>query len=204
LIDSPNYEVRQALGEQVLLSYVDDMQAMQIIGLKNQFLKAAMDNDAKAFADTVSAVLTRIPYTINETKNENKDEGGESFYHAMLTCIMIAMDFDIIAEKITNLGRIDIVWEHENKAFLIEMKFVDRYTYIKGIDEKTQETTLTKKARPNEEIVKEIDEKVEAALAQIKDKKYYEPYILQKKEVVLVGLVVSTKAQDVKVKFERL
>jgi hypothetical protein len=162
------------------------MQAMQIIGLKNQFLKAALDNDAKAFADTVSAVLTRIPYTINETKNENKDEGGEAFYHAMLTCIMIAMDFNVSSEKITNIGRIDIVWKYQNRIFIIEMKFVDRH-------DKTQEN-----------INKEMDEKVEAALAQIKDKKYYEQYTLAKNEVILVGLAVSTKAQDVKVKFEML
>jgi hypothetical protein len=198
LIDSPNYEVRQALGEHVLLSYVNDMQAMQIIGLKKQFLKAAIDEDEKAFADTVSAVLTHIPYTINNTKNTI--ESGESFYHAMLTCIMIAMGFDIIAEKITNLGRIDIVWEHENKAFIIELKFVDAYHLKKNA--KTGRRTKTKKAHAA--LAKEMNKSLEAALAQIKDKKYYEPYLLAKKEVILVGLVVSTKAEDVKARFEKL
>jgi Holliday junction resolvase-like predicted endonuclease len=96
------------------------------------------------------------------------------------------MDFDVASEYITNLGRIDLVWKYENKVFIIEMKFVDRY-------DKEQEA-----------INKEMDEKVESALAQIKDKKYYEQYMLAKKEVVLVGLAVSTKAQDVKARFERI
>jgi hypothetical protein len=58
--------------------------------------------------------------------------------------------------------------------------------------------------KKQDEINKEIDEKIESALAQIKDKKYYEQYTLAKKEVILVGLAVSTKAQEVKAKFERL
>jgi Holliday junction resolvase-like predicted endonuclease len=186
LIDSPNLEVRKSLAKHVLLSFGDEINDEEIVGLKPQLLKAAIDEDAKTFADTVSAVLTRIPYTINETKNENKDEGGESFYHAMLTCIMIAMDFDVASEYITNLGRIDLVWKYENKVFIIEMKFVDR----------------TDKAQ--EAIDKEMDEKVEAALSQIKDRKYYERYALAKNEVILVGLVVSTKAKDVKARFERI
>jgi hypothetical protein len=99
---------------------------------------------------------------------------------------MIAMDFDVSSEKITNIGRIDIVWKYQNKVFIIEMKFVDRHDKEQGA------------------IDKEMDEKVEAAISQIKDKKYYESYVLQKKEVILVGLAVSTKAQDVKAKFERL
>jgi hypothetical protein len=185
-IDSPNLEVRKSLAKHILLGYIGSTERQRIVGLDSQFLKSALDEDAKAFADTVSAVLTRIPYTINETKNENKDEGGESFYHAMLTCIMIAMDFDVASEYIANLGRIDIVWKYENKVFIIEMKFVNR-------NDKEQV-----------EIGKEMDEKVEAALSQIKNKKYYESYVLQKKEVILVGLAVSTKARDVKSKFESL
>jgi hypothetical protein len=110
----------------------------------------------------------------------------------------------VTSEHITNLGRIGLVWKYENKVFIIEMKFVDRFTYVKTIDEKTDEPILKKKARPDEDVAKEIDEKVEAALAQIKDKKYYERYTLAKKEVILVGLVVTTKSQDVKAKFERL
>jgi hypothetical protein len=78
------------------------------------------------------------------------------------------------------------VWKYENKVFIIEMKFVNR-------NDKEQD-----------EIGKEMDEKVEAALNQIKDRKYYERYALAKNEVILVGLVISTKAKDVKAKFERL
>jgi Holliday junction resolvase-like predicted endonuclease len=99
---------------------------------------------------------------------------------------MIAMDFDVASEYITNLGRIDLVWKYQNKVFIIEMKFVDRNN------------------KEQDEINKEMDEKVESALSQIKDKKYYERYALAKNEVILVALVVSTKAKDVKAKFARI
>jgi hypothetical protein len=174
------------LAQHILLSYVDNAKSEEIVGLSSQFLQSAIDEDAKAFAKTALRIFVHLPYTINETKNENKDEGGESFYHAMLTCAMISMDFDVSSEHITNIGRIDLVWKYENKVFIIEMKFVDR-------NDKEQD-----------EIDKEMDEKVEAAISQIKDKKYYERYALANNEVILVGLVISTKAKDVKARFERI
>jgi hypothetical protein len=201
LIDSPNLEVRKSLARHVLLSFGDEVDE-DIISLSSQFLKSAIDEDAKAFAQTALRVFVHLPYTINETKNENKDEGGEAFYHAMLVCSMISMGFDVTAEKITNLGRVDIVWKYQNKVFIIEVKFVD--IYEKERDETTREIVRTNKVKTDAEIAKEIDEKIESALSQIKDKKYYEQYMLAKKEVILVGLAVSTKAQDVKARFERL
>jgi ACT domain-containing protein len=76
--------------------------------------------------------------------------------------------------------------------------------YKKKRDKKTREIVRTDKVKSDEAIAKEIDDKIESALVQIKDKKYYERYLLAKKEVILIGLAVSTKAQDVKARFERL
>jgi hypothetical protein len=82
---------------------------------------------------------------------------------------------------------------------------VDRYVYGEKIDEKTHEPVIVaKQIRADEEVEKEVDEKVNTAISQIKDKKYYEPYLLQKKEIILVGLAVSSKAKHVKARFERL
>jgi hypothetical protein len=196
--------VRKSLAKHVLLSYVDESERQWIVGLSSQFLKSALDEDAQTFAETILRAFVHLPYTINETKNENKDEGGEAFYHAMLVCSMISMGFDVSAEKITNLGRVDIVWKYQNKVFIIEVKFVDRYTYTEKQNMDTGEMIILKHQRPEADIIKEIDEKVDTALSQIKDKKYYERYTLAKKEVVLVGLAVTTKAQDVRARFERL
>jgi hypothetical protein len=199
LIDSPNLEVRKSLARHVLLSFGDEVDE-EIIGLSSQFLQSAIDEDAKTFAKTALQVFVHLPYTINETKNENKDEGGESFYHAMLVCSMISMGFEVSAEKITNLGRVDIVWKYQGKVFIIEVKFVDAYRLKKsaktGRRVKTKKTTAT--------IAKEMNKSLDEAISQIKDKKYYQQYTLAKKEVILVGLAVSTKSQDVKAKFERL
>jgi hypothetical protein len=117
---------------------------------------------------------------------------------------MIAMDFDVSSEYITNLGRIDLVWKYENKVFIIELKFVDRYIYTEKQNTDTGEMIILRHPRPEADIIKEIDEKIESAIAQIKDKKYYESYLLQKKEIILVGLAVSSKAKHVKARFEKL
>jgi hypothetical protein len=199
IMDSPNREVRQSLSEHVLLSYVGEVESEEIFELKPQLLRVAIDEDAKAFTDTVLAVLTRIPYSINETKNENKDEGGKA-YHAMLVCSMISMGLEVSAEKITNLGRVDIVWKYGNKVFIIEVKFVDMYRMKKS--KKTSRRTKVEKTPAT--VAKEMNKLLDAALSPIKYKMYYESYLLQKKEIVLVGIAVSTKAQDVKAKFERL
>jgi hypothetical protein len=192
--------VRKSLVKHVLLSYIDESERQEIAGLSSRFLKSAIDEDAQVFAETVLRAFVHLPYTINETKNENKDEGGESFYHAMLVCSMISMGFDVTAEKITNLGRADIIWKYQNKVFIIELKFVDAYRLKKsaktGKKVKAEKTPAT--------VAKEMNKALDTALSQIKDKKYYERYTLAKKEVILVGLAVSTKAQDVKAKFERL
>jgi hypothetical protein len=198
IIDSPNWEVKQSLGEHILLSYVNSIKSGKIVGLSSQFLKAAIDEDADAFSKIILQALIQIPYTINKTKGKEWD--GESFYHAILVCIMAAMGFNVHAEELTNLGRIDIVWEHENKVFIIELKFVDAYRLKKNT--KTGRRTKTKKAPAA--LAKEMNKSLDEAISQIKDKKYYESYLLQKKEIILAGLAVSTKAQDVKAKFERL
>jgi hypothetical protein len=195
LLDSPNWEVKNSLSEHVLLSFGDEVDE-EIIGLSSQFLQSALDEDAKAFSETALRVFVHLPYTINETK----DDGGEAFYHAMLVCSMISMGFDVEAEKITNIGRADIIWKYQNKVFVIELKFVDAYRLKKNT--KTGKKTKTEKTPAI--VAKEMNKLLDASLAQIKDKKYYQQYILAKKEVILVGLAVTTKAQDVKAKFERL
>jgi hypothetical protein len=198
IIDSPNWEVRQSLGEHILLSYVGNSKSEKIVGLLPQFLKSAADEDAEAFSKVVLQALIQIPYTINKTKNKSKD--GEAFYHAILVSIMAAMGLNVRTEELTNLGRIDIVWEHENKAFIIELKFVDAHRQKKNT--KTGKLEIVQKSPAA--IAKEMNKSLDEAISQIKDKKYYESYLLQKKEIILVGLAVSAKAQDVKAKFERL
>jgi hypothetical protein len=194
LIDSPNYEVKYSLAQHILLSYVGNSESEKIVGLLPQFLKSAIDEDAESFSKVILQALIEVPYTINKTKD------SESFYHAILVCIMAAMGLNVRSEELTNLGRIDIVWEHENKVFIIELKFVDLYRMKKS--KKTGRRTKVEKTQAP--IAKEMNKLLDASLAQIKDKKYYESYLLQKKEIILVGLAVSSKAKHVKARFERL
>jgi hypothetical protein len=198
LLDSPNWEVKNSLSEHILLSYVSESESEEIIGLAPQLLHSALEENAQTFSDTVLQSFVNIPYTISNAKS--KDADSEAFYHAMLVCSMISMGFDVTAEKITNLGRADIIWEYQNKVFIIELKFVDAYRLKKNI--KTGRRTKTEKSPAA--VAKEMNKLLDASLVQIKDKKYYEQYLLQKKEIILVGLAVSSKAKHVKARFERL
>jgi hypothetical protein len=198
LMDSPNLEVRKSLAKHVLLSYIDESERQEMAGLSSQFIQSALGENAQTFSDTVLQTFVHIPYTISNAKS--KDADNEAFYHAMLVCSLISMGFDVTAEKITNLGRADIIWKYQNKVFIIELKFVDLYRMKKS--KKTGRRTKVEKTPAT--VAKEMNKLLDASLAQIKDKKYYESYLLQKKEIILVGIAVSSKAKHVKARFERL
>jgi len=69
-----------------------------------------------------------------------------------------------LLEKETDKGRIDAVLELPDKIYIIEFKFA-KNTKVKQV------STLSRRA-----------------LKQIKDKKYYEPYLGGKKRILLLGL----------------
>ncbi|MEO1953700.1 MAG: PD-(D/E)XK nuclease domain-containing protein, partial [Campylobacterales bacterium] len=90
----------------------------------------------------------------------------EGYYVSVFYAYLKAMGIDIVAEDITNKGRIDLTIKMPKAIYICEFK-------VDGSD----------------------------ALKQIKDKKYYEKYLDEKKEIYLVGIEFDTKERNI-IKFE--
>ncbi len=95
----------------------------------------------------------------------------EGFYASIVYAYLQALGIDIIGEDITNKGRIDLTLFIENKIYVIEFKV------IKSEGEKN------------------------IALKQIKEKRYYEKYTSQQKEIYLIGIEFSEEEKNI-VNFE--
>jgi len=90
--------------------------------------------------------------------------GREAYYHSLTYLMLRLVGAKSLLEKETDKGRIDAVLELPDKIYIIEFKFA-KNTKVKQV------STLSRRA-----------------LKQIKDKKYYEPYLGGKKRILLLGL----------------
>jgi hypothetical protein len=172
LLASPNCEVEQSLAKQVLLHYVNDsdIDLKKIIDSKKRLINSIVNLKEKNFSSFCSNIMSKIP-----ARNHNNNE---RFYHAVLFSAMEAMAFDVVSEKETNIGKLDIVWKYKNYVAIIEIKFIDS------------------------EDEKQIDKKIDEAIAQIKKKRYYEAYEQEGVNIILIGLVFTRQAEIVKSRFE--
>ena len=88
----------------------------------------------------------------------------EAYYHSLTYLMLRLVGSKPLLEKETDKGRIDAVLELLDKIYIIEFKFATN-TKVKQV------TTLSRRA-----------------IKQIKDKKYYEPYLSSNKRILLLGL----------------
>ncbi|MDR3125139.1 MAG: ATP-binding protein [Endomicrobium sp.] len=101
----------------------------------------------------------------------------ESYYHSLFLLTMKFVGYEVEGEVHTDKGRIDVVLKDKDSVVVIvEIKY----------------------AKENE-----IESRIEEAINQIKDTKYYEKYINRENEVALLAIVFSEK-KEIRCKFERV
>jgi len=86
---------------------------------------------------------------------------AESYYHSLFYMILSLMGVKIDLEVLTDRGRIDGVLEFDDKVYLIEFKYGEPGSKMEKLLEK--------------------------ALLQIKEKKYYERFMSEKKKIILLA-----------------
>ena len=84
----------------------------------------------------------------------------EAYYHSLLLLWLKLLGFEVQGEVSTNLGRIDAVWTWDSRVIVAEVKYAAE-------------------GRP--------EDLAEAALRQISEKKYYEPFMSPGKKVSLLA-----------------
>jgi len=85
---------------------------------------------------------------------------AESYYHSLFYMILSLTGVKIDLEVLTDRGRIDGVLEFDDKVYLIEFKYGEPGSKMEKLLEK--------------------------ALLQIKEKKYYERFMSEKKKIILL------------------
>jgi hypothetical protein len=118
-------------------------------------------------------IVNNIPKFIETLKSilssvsYNIAKTAEGFHHSNVHLILKLLGFDVISEEPTNTGRIDAVIRFAEKIYIIEFKF-------------NKEGDMSKKA-----------------LQQIKEKEYAQKYIIENKEIYLIGISFSNEERNI-------
>jgi len=139
---------------------------------KLNLLKALKEANLEEFKNILISLFASIPYN-NYVKNNIASYEG--YYASVIYAYLASLGLPIIAEDVTNKSRIDLAIKFENKIYIIEFKVK------KDIDN--------------------VQNKENIALKQIKEKKYYEKYLNENKEIYLIGIVFDENERNI-VKFD--
>jgi hypothetical protein len=147
--------------------------------LGEQMLQQILNYDEDGFANNLRKMLADAPYSLKASKSRNKskaeaeNEENEARYHILFQVWMTMLGFNIQSEKSTNRGRIDAVLQQDEVAIVAELKY----------------NATTK-----------IDTLLNQAIAQIREKRYYKPFLDRK--VIILGIAFSGK--DVSCRIEHI
>ncbi|MDR3251801.1 MAG: ATP-binding protein, partial [Tannerella sp.] len=152
----PNEEVRTSFLEYLLNAY-----SAYPVGLVRPLISDMQQHihagDTEGLEKNLRLLLANIPSTLHIKR--------EAYYHSMFLTWMKLLGFDIQGEVITNVGRIDAVWQQSELTVVAEIK------YSAG---KVKADSL-----------------LNAAMEQIHDRRYYEKYLDRK--VILMAVAFTGK-----------
>jgi len=203
----PNKEVQISLNKlfvEYLTKKVDNQQ-------RRSLYNALKEANLEEFKNTLISLFASIPYN-NYVKNNIASYEG--YYASVVYAYLASLGLPIIAEDVTNKGRIDITIIFKEKVYIIEFKVSEK---LKVESEKlnpsqprhtqsvcwasfhnlpTQTHTMSGK----------LSQLNNEALEQLKQKRYYEKYLNPKSstlnpQIYLIGIVFSEEERNI-VKFD--
>ena len=116
----PNHSVRSALQDQLFSYYTagDKTDSYQ------QTMESALIN---AQLDTIESELKRLFASIaTDNYRKNNIAHFEGYYASVVYSFFAGMGLQVIAEDVSNVGRIDLTIQLENHTYIIEFKVVKR------------------------------------------------------------------------------
>ncbi len=114
----PNLEVKKSLNE-IVLEYISCLDSNAKTGFQNKLETYLLEGNVDGIMENFKSLLSAIPYT-NFTKNEI--DSYEGFYASVIYAYLASLGVDLIAEDVTNKGRIDLTILLPDKAYIIEFK----------------------------------------------------------------------------------
>ena len=115
ILDMPNFEVRDAFSMQIFSALTESGvirtgQAQMEIG------SALESGDLQKMLDILRGLFASIPYELHVNE--------EAYYHSIFYAAMTLLGFDMDVEVSTARGRVDAVLELDDKAYIMEFKYV--------------------------------------------------------------------------------
>jgi hypothetical protein len=152
----PNLEVKKSLMNSIAEFMTKNQSSVKDA---NNALKAFHYKDLILLENSFKSLFASIPYNLF---TKNKMYEYEGYYVSVFYAYVKALGFELIAEDITNKGRIDLTLKLDDVIYIIEFK-------TDGTD----------------------------ALGQIEEKKYYEKYLNENKDIYLIGIEFDTKERNI-------
>ncbi len=125
----PNKEVKVSLMTSIA-DYLSKIQSSVLVN--DNILYAFLEQDFTKLQTNIKALFASIPYNLF---TKNKLYEYEGYFVSVFYAYMKALGFDLVAEDITNKGRIDLSIKTDDSIYIIEFK-VDDSTALKQIKDK--------------------------------------------------------------------
>ena len=126
----PNKEVNLSLND-LFIDYLTN-QNVEKLPYQNSLYDYFFDADLEGIKQTFTSLFASIPYN-NYVKNEMAH--FEGYYASVMYAYLASLGFELVAEDVTNRGRIDLTLKIENYIYIIEFK-VGKENALKQIKEK--------------------------------------------------------------------
>jgi len=149
-----------------LLAYLDQRDRIPLE--EGRSLRTLLEaNDFGSFADQLKAWFASIPYQWHATGDLAR---YEAWYASLLHMCFRAIGVEVHAEDVSSHGRADLVVKLEDRVFILEFKMADS--------------------------LEDADAQLDAALTQIRDRRYADKYRDGATSIYLIGLVCGRDARS--------
>ncbi len=119
----PNREVANAFSAHLLTEFAEKGE-QKTSGLVWQMAAHLRTGAVNSFMESLKALFAGIAYPI-QPAGEGGIENYEKYYHTMFYLVLRLLGYDIQAEVLTNVGRIDTVITTEAYIYIVEFKLGD-------------------------------------------------------------------------------
>jgi hypothetical protein len=109
----PNLEVKASLNRH-LISLLSKKPAFRINPLIGDLYTSLLEERLETTVSTLQTILSEIPYTLHIPE--------ERFYHSLLQTLFSAAGIYTQSERMTSMGRMDLILELPNLIYIIELK----------------------------------------------------------------------------------
>ena len=163
VLSYPNQEVKISLNEHIV-KYLAGIRTSAYGEKVEKLYLILTTGEVEDLIEHFRSLFSSISYT-NFTKNEI--DAYEGYYTSVIYAYLASLGVTLIAEDVTNKGRIDLTILLKDKAYILEFKVKEHFPDNKS------------------------------PLDQLKEKRYHEKYQGKFKEIYLIGITFSKEERNI-------